>query len=148
MPQNVSDSSSDVVRSRQWGVNKMETTIRDVNPVEVTNFMTDKYVSRILLGTYKRPRSIQYLSESYNIPIAVCYRRVHDLERAGFITCTGNALNQKGKRVKLFQSLVRSAHFFYEQGQFRARVQLSSGHIDDCGGVFTLDQYRTPIAET
>ena len=120
----------------------METKTRDLNPVEVTNFMTDKYVSRILLGTYKRPRSIQYLSEIYDIPIAVCYRRVHDLEGAGFITCTGNALNRKGKRVKLFQSLVQSAHFFYEQGKFRARVQLASGHIDDCGGVYTVDNFN------
>ena len=117
----------------------METSSEEANPVEITNFMTDKYVSRILLGTHKRPRSIQYLSETYGIPIAVCYRRVNDLERSGFIQCMGTKLNQKGKRVKLFQSQVMSAHFFYEKGKFRARVQLASGFIDDCGGAYTLD---------
>ena len=108
------------------------------NPIEISNMISDKYVSRILMSTYKKPQSIQNLSASYGIPIAVCYRKVRQLEKLGFIGCIGSKLNKNGKRVKLYQSQIVNAFFFLEKGKFRARIQLSSGTVDDFGGSWSL----------
>jgi hypothetical protein len=108
------------------------------NPVKISNLISDKYVSKILMSTFKVPKSVQAISATYNIPIAVCYRKVRQLEDLGFLRCTGTKLNGNGKRIKLFQSQIVNAHFFLERGKFRARVQLSSGIIDDFGGSWSI----------
>lgn len=108
------------------------------NPVEISNLISDKYVSKILMSTFKNPKSVQRISSTYEIPIAVCYRRVRQLENLGFMRCIGSKLNGNGKRVKLYQSQIVNAHFFMEKGKFRARVQLSSGIVDDFGGSFSI----------
>ena len=110
----------------------------DYNPVKISNLISDKYVSKILMSTFKRPKSVQSISACYGIPIAVCYRKVRQLEKLGFLRCTGDKLNGNGKRVKLYQSQIVNAHFFLEKGKFRARVQLSSGIVDDFGGSWSL----------
>lgn len=108
------------------------------NPIMISNLISDKYVSKILMSTFKKPKSVQKISASYGIPIAVCYRKVRQLERLGFLTCIGDKLNGNGKRVKLYQSQIVNAHFFMEKGKFRARVQLSSGTVDDYGGSWSI----------
>ncbi len=108
------------------------------NPIRISNLISDKYVSKILMSTYKKPKSVQNISASFGIPIAVCYRKVRQLESLGFLRCIGDRLNGNGKRVKLYQSQIVNAHFFLEKGQFRARVQLSSGTVDDFGGSWSL----------
>ncbi|MEE9151146.1 MAG: hypothetical protein V3U20_04845 [Thermoplasmata archaeon] len=111
---------------------------RKYNPLMISNLISDKYVSKILMSTFKKPKSVQNISAFYGIPIAVCYRKVRQLEKLGFLTCIGDKLNGNGKRVKLYQSQIVNAHFFLEKGIFRARVQLSSGIVDDFGGSWSL----------
>lgn len=108
------------------------------NPIKISNLISDKYVSKILMSTYKIPKSVQSISATYGIPIAVCYRKVRQLEKLGFLSCVGDKLNGNGKRVKLYQSQIVNAHFFMEKGKFRARVQLSSGIVDDYGGSWSM----------
>jgi hypothetical protein len=55
------------------------------------------------------------------------------LEELGFLRCVESRLNENGKRVKFYQCQIINAHFFLEKGKFRARVQLSSGIVDDYG---------------
>jgi hypothetical protein len=113
------------------------------NPVEISNLISDKYVSKILMSTYKKPRSVQNISATYNIPIAVCYRKVKYLEDLGFMRSVDSKLNGNGKRVKLYQSQIINAYFFMEKGKFRARIQLSSGIVDDFGGSWSIaDEMR------
>lgn len=113
------------------------------NPVKISNLISDKYVSKILMSTFKIPKSVQAISTAYDIPIAVCYRKVRQLEDLGFLRCTGTKLNGNGKRIKLFQSQIINAHFFLERGKFRARVQLASGIVDDFGGSWSmLDEHQ------
>jgi len=113
------------------------------SPIEISSLISDKYVSKILLCTFKKPKSVQKISATYGIPIAVCYRRVRQLEDLGFIRCIGTRLNGNGKRVSLYQSQIVNAHFFLEKGKFRARVQLSSGVVDDFGGTWSLVEETT-----
>ncbi len=114
------------------------------NPVKISNLISDKYVSKILMSTFKVPKSVQSISSTYEIPIAVCYRKVRQLENLGFLRCTGTKLNGNGKRIKLFQSQIINAHFFLEKGKFRARVQLASGIVDDFGGSWSMLDENQP----
>jgi predicted transcriptional regulator len=118
--------------------------INKFNPIDISNLISNRNVSMILMCSYKKPISVHQISELYNIPIAVCYRKVNELEKLGFIRCTDKVLTRKGKRVRLYQSQIVYAHFFYEKGKFRARVQLSSGIVDDYGGSWS---YMNKIPE-
>lgn len=107
-------------------------------PVNILNLISNRQVSKILVSTYKIPKSVQSLSRINDIPIAACYRKVRDLEELGFLRCVESKLNQNGKRVKFYQCQIINAHFFLEKGKFRARVQLSSGVVDDYGGGLSM----------
>lgn len=111
---------------------------RNHTPVSILNLMSNKQVSKILVSTYKVPKSVQALSKINDIPIAACYRKVRALEELGFLMCVDSRLNENGKRVKYYQCQIINAHFFLEKGKFRARVQLSSGIIDDYGGAWSM----------
>ena len=113
------------------------------DPVSISNLITDKYTLEILMYTYKKPKSIQNISSTFGIPIAVCYRRVRRLEKLGFLRYVDQKLSGNGKWTKLYQSQVLNAYFFLEKGRFRARVQLSSGKVDDFGGSWSLMDITT-----
>ncbi len=95
------------------------------NPQEILNLISNKYVSRILKSTNRTPRSTQELNIICDIPIAVCYRTVRDLEKLGFLSCTKKKLNIRGKRVKYYRSQIIHAQFFYENGKFKAKMQMA-----------------------
>jgi hypothetical protein len=103
-------------------------------PVSILNLISNRQVSKILISTYKVPKSVQTLSKINEIPIAACYRKVKILEELGFLRCVESRLNHNGKRVRYYQCQILNAHFFMEKGKFRARVQLASGTVDDYGG--------------
>jgi predicted transcriptional regulator len=102
--------------------------------LEASRLITDEYSAKILVATYKKPKSAIELSREYGIPIAACYRRIHALEKAGLIRCTERALTQKGKRISLYLSQLKNAYIFFENGKLRVRFQLASGSTQDFGG--------------
>jgi len=105
-----------------------------MDPLEASRLVTDEYSAKILVATFKRPRSAIDLSREYGIPIAACYRRIHSLEKAGLVRCTERALTQKGKRISLYMSQLKNAYIFFENGRLRVRFQLSTGVTRDFGG--------------
>ncbi|MFQ5883573.1 MAG: ArsR/SmtB family transcription factor [Thermoplasmata archaeon] len=105
-----------------------------MDPLEASRLITDEYSAKILVATYKKPKSAIELSREYGIPIAACYRRIHALEKAGLIRCTERALTQKGKRISLYLSQLKNAYIFFENGKLRVRFQLASGLTEDFGG--------------
>jgi len=105
-----------------------------MDPLEASRLVTDEYSAKILVATFKKPRSAIDLSREYGIPIAACYRRIHVLEKAGLIRCVERALTQKGKRISLYLSQLRNAYIFFENGKLRVRFQLNNGLVRDFGG--------------
>jgi hypothetical protein len=105
-----------------------------MDPLEASRLITDEYAARILVATFKKPKSAIDLSREYGIPIAACYRRIHMLEKAGLIKCVERALTQRGKRISLYLSQLRNAYIFFENGKLRVRFQLASGVTKDFGG--------------
>ena len=62
-----------------------------MDPLEASRLITDEYAARILVATFKKPKSAIDLSREYGIPIAATYRRIHMLEKAGLIKCVERA---------------------------------------------------------
>jgi len=90
---------------------------------DISRLLTDEYAERILVATQSSPRSVQEVSDRYDIPIAACYRKVHELEGAGFLRCAEIVTTPKGKTMKLYRSLLKSAHLVYEGGVFRVKFE-------------------------
>jgi predicted ArsR family transcriptional regulator len=88
---------------------------------DVSRLLTDEYAERILVATQTTPRSVQEISDKYDIPIAACYRKIHELEEAGFLNVAEIVTTPKGKTMKLYRSLLRSAQLVYENGIFRVK---------------------------
>ena len=84
--------------------------------------LADDYAGRILSATYKSPRSIQQLSRSCDIPIAVAYRRVALMERLGLVRCVREDESYRGKKVKYYSCAVRSLELSFKNGEFSASL--------------------------
>ena len=54
-----------------WRLNR-----RAMREKDVSRLLTDEYAERILVATQDVPRSVQEISDRYDIPIAACYRKI------------------------------------------------------------------------
>ena len=90
---------------------------------DISRLLTDEYAERILVATQSVPRSVQEISDRYNIPIAACYRKIHELEEAGFLKIAEIVTTPKGKTMKLYRSLLKSAMLLYEAGTFKVKFE-------------------------
>jgi len=103
-----------------------------LNPLAVTKLLSDEYTVKILTATFKVPRTANYLCMKFNIPIAACYRRINELEELGLIQVKEKILTQRGKRVSLYQSNLKSAYLTFEGGRLKAMLELSdSSHCEE-----------------
>ncbi len=93
---------------------------------DISRLLTDEYAERILVATQENPRSVQEISDTYDIPIAACYRKIHELEEAGFLKCAEIVTTPKGKTMKLYQSQLRSAVLMYQDGVFKVKFDFDS----------------------
>jgi len=88
---------------------------------DISRLLTDEYAERIMVATQSVPKSVQEISDRYNIPIAACYRKIHELEEAGFLKVAEIVTTPKGKTMKLYRSLLKSAVLVYEDGTFKVK---------------------------
>lgn len=109
-----------------------------MDPIDASKLITDEYAAKILVATYRRPKSALDLSHRLGIPIAACYRRIHALEKAGFLSCTEKILTQKGKRMGVYLSNLKNAYIFFEEGKIKVRFELKSGTTENYGGEWDL----------
>ena len=93
---------------------------------DISRLLTDEYAERILVATQENPRSVQEISDKYDIPIAACYRKIHELEEAGFLKCAEIVTTPNGKTMKLYQSQLRSAVLMYQDGIFKVKFDFDS----------------------
>ena len=112
---------------------------------DISKLLTDEYSERILVATQVHPKSVQEISDKFDIPIAACYRKIHELEGAGFLRCAEIVTTPKGKTMKLYSSLLKSAHLVYEDGVFRVKFEFD-GQKDISGKWIELNAAPAPIA--
>ncbi|MCL4325721.1 MAG: helix-turn-helix domain-containing protein [Candidatus Thermoplasmatota archaeon] len=80
----------------------------DSNPLDLSILAMDQYNVRILLAINRDAKSVQELSERFDIPIAECYRKIHSLEKAGLIEKVGRILTSDGKRRSIYESTIKN----------------------------------------
>lgn len=91
---------------------------------KITRLLADGYSQRILSYTYRKPMSAQKLSALCHIPIAACYRRIHDLERAGMLFIADEKEIYKGRKVKLYRCSLRHAILRFSDGKFKVNYDI------------------------
>ncbi len=92
---------------------------------DISRLLTDEYAERILVATHDHPRSVQNISDKNDIPIAACYRKVHELEAAGLLQCAEIITTPKGKTMKLYRSQLKRAVLVYEEGVFKVKLEFT-----------------------
>lgn len=105
-----------------------------MDPIDACRLIMDTYAAKILVACARKPKHALELSKRLDIPIAACYRRIHVLERAGLVRPVSRALTQQGKRIVLYQSMLKNAYIFFEGGKLRVRFQMVTGQVQDFGG--------------
>lgn len=95
-----------------------------VDALEIMKLIADEYNIKILSATLKAPKSAFELSAVLNIPIASCYRKVHDLERSNLLEVADSILTQDGKRLKLYRSNVMHFYVTFERECLKVEVNL------------------------
>ena len=93
-----------------------------MNEERISRLITDDYVARILRATYKKPMSVQELSRKCDIPIAVAYRRVGEMERLRLVQCVRQEEVYRGKKVKFFSCAVKIVKYSFVKGDFSMEV--------------------------
>lgn len=89
---------------------------------ELSRLIADEYAGKILSATYRNPMSVQQISRSCNIPIAVAYRRVAKMEELLLIKCVGYEEVYRGKKVSYYQCAVNVAKVTFAGGRFNVEV--------------------------
>jgi predicted ArsR family transcriptional regulator len=87
----------------------------------VSRLLADDYSQKILAQTYDTPMSAQRLSRVCRIPIAACYRRIHELETVGLIGIEDEMEVYKGRRVRMYKCRLRSAVIRFTNGRFAVK---------------------------
>lgn len=113
-----------------------------MDALEASQLLTDEYSAKILLATFKKRLSALELSNEYGIPLAACYRKLARLEDSGLIECVERKATDKGKRISLYQSRLKQAYIFFENGKLRARFYVTGGLTKDFGGDWTTDSLQ------
>jgi predicted transcriptional regulator len=103
----------------QGGINIM-------NVLETSKVLSDLQALRIISMTQKKPCSAQELSEELNSPLAGVYKKIKELENAGFIKDNDRILMPYGKRVTRYRSLVRGFYVQFYNNELRVTLELDS----------------------
>ncbi len=90
---------------------------------DVSRLLADDYSQKILVSTYTSAMSAQRLSRACQIPIAACYRRIHELESVGLIGVDREKEVYKGRKVRLYRCRLRSATIRFLNGRFVVRYE-------------------------
>lgn len=95
-----------------------------------SRLLADEYVVKILAASFSTPRSAQELSLKFDIPIAVCYRKIKELQAVGLLKCVDRFLTRDGKWVKLYQSQLVTAIIYYERNKLRVKLELATSGVE------------------
>jgi DNA-binding Lrp family transcriptional regulator len=99
--------------------------------LEASRIITDEYSAKILLATLENPKTAVELNREMNIPIAACYRRIRTLEKQGLLKCVEVRSTFEGKHIATYESILKRASVFLENGTIKTRFEMVSGESED-----------------
>ena len=101
-----------------------------MDPLKLSKLFADKYTTKILAEALDGAVSTQELSIKFDIPIAGCYRRIKELEKNGLLKCVATEISSKGKKVRLYRSLVKSAYISYKNGELAVKLKMVDEELE------------------
>ncbi len=105
----------------------MVTIVDSSRAWEILQHLSDPYSIRIIGATLHRPLDAITMSNMLGIPIAVCYRRIRELEKLGLIEKVGRKLTKKGKWINLYKAKIKDAEIRMENGKIFLKLKFRYG---------------------
>ncbi len=88
---------------------------------KLIRLLTDSYAVKILTNSYGEEKSAIELSQELNVPIAACYRRLHQLAALGLVT-ERERTTPRGKKIKYYHSNVKRAVISIEGNRLTVEI--------------------------
>lgn len=92
-----------------------------MDPDETLTILGTQYSPEIL-GATAEPRSVRELSDSLEIPIATCYRRVEELDEAGLLEFKGRELSDERRRTNVYRRTVDELNVTFLDNEYDVTV--------------------------
>ena len=109
-----------------------------MDPLFISKIFSDGDTIKMLSEAHKRPISVHELSIKFDIPIAGCYRRIRELEKAGLVKWVDTCISAKGKKVKLYHSDIRNGFITFFNGELKVKFFLETGYDNKLEGEFRI----------
>ncbi len=94
----------------------MDTTLE-----KLMRILTDTYAVKILTTSYREAKSAIELSQELDVPIAACYRRLHQLSELGLVS-EKERITSRGKKIKYYHSNVKRAIISIEENRVTVEI--------------------------
>lgn len=88
----------------------------------ISKMLADEYGAKILSATFTKPLPVQEISRACDIPIAVAYRRVMQMEEAGLLKANSVDERKRGRKVKYYSCNVSAINFSFKDGHFHIEI--------------------------
>jgi predicted transcriptional regulator len=95
-----------------------------MNVLETSKVLSDRQALKILSATQIRPYTVQELSETLETPLAGVYKKIKELEIAGFVAQKDRILTNYGKRVTRYTSLVKGFYVQFYNNELRVTLEM------------------------
>jgi len=113
-----------------------------MEPREVARLLADEYSVKILSATFNAPRSVNYLSMKFDIPIAGCYRRIRNLEKLGLLAPVDKVFTKFGKWVWVYRSNLKYVNLVLQDGEMKVFFQLTDRDGSEHSGTWSILEQR------
>ncbi len=107
----------------------------EVKAAEVVRVLSDLYSRRIMLSIVSKALPIEEISESENIPISTCYRRIHEMLVFGIVKPERTIIREDGKKFVSYRSVIKNVTIFFEGGDLKVDVILNNAQADRNSGL-------------
>ena len=84
--------------------------------------LLDETCRRILLLTSKRELTGPAIAYALDLPLAECYRKVANMERAGYLTIAGYSVTARKRAHKIYRAKMDGIEVFYSRDRIHMRV--------------------------
>lgn len=92
----------------------------------------DKFIEKILIGTSQKPMTTKSLSELYDIPIALCIKKMRLLEKLGLVVCVKKiVIDDDDGMTRLYRASEDKVKVHRENGRYVVKIDLPLGTAID-----------------
>lgn len=115
---------------RLYGEGKQNEVIH-MDAKYLSHLLTDRFVMKIIMGTYKKPMSVQEIAKYFDIPMMKAYYLVRKLEDQGIMKVEREMVLPGGHTRRFYRSKLKSVSIAIKDGKLKFDVEMDSGPKDN-----------------